>query len=243
MPTLSALILAGGHSRRMGTDKALLPLPRNSAPSNPSLSNLAPINLAPSNPVPSGQPLLLQTVQVAQQLTGDVAVVTPWPARYRALLATTDARLIQESPPPLQETRRGVKPSSGPLSGFAYGWQHTTSDWCLLLACDLPYLDAKSLHRWWCWIDSRWGGDASHRGSTNEALPMASLVSSRKGWEPLCGFYHRSCLPSLNRQIATSQRAFQPWLQQLSIARYDALSPHMLFNCNTPAEWRAVTSE
>lgn len=254
MSTLSALILAGGHSRRMGTDKALLPLPL--APSDGSSSSRE-------------QPLLLHTVKIARQVATEVAVVTPWPSRYDTFLAATDVRLIQEpfpnhqplSPkgrPPKTSLRQhpthsAKKLSAGPLSGFAYGWQHITSDWCLLLACDLPYLDAAELTQWWQWISSRLACDALAGAGTTTVgpstfppdglAPMASLAFGRKGWEPLCGFYHRSCLTSLNDHIATAQRAFHPWLQQLSIARYNNISPQIFFNCNTPVEWQTVISE
>ena len=218
MPTLSALILAGGYSRRMGTDKALLPLSHN-------------------------QPMLLRTAQIAQQIATDVAVVTPWPSRYRSLLSTTEVRLVQEpTTARCLDSGSAEKPSAGPLSGFAYGWQHITSDWCLLLACDLPYLDAVRLNQWWSWTVSAVSHDVMETG-LDGAYPMASLAAGANGWEPLCGFYHRSCLPSLTRQLATAQRAFQPWLQRLTIARYDDIAPQMFFNCNTPAEWRAVIGD
>jgi len=202
----------------MGTDKALLQLP-------------------------NGQPLLHRTVQVAQQVTPTVAVVTPWPARYHTLLADTDAQLIQEPPPnpvPRQSytaLQTEQKPSAGPLSGFAYGWQHISSDWCLLLACDLPYLNAEALNQWWHHVVST----RVVSTSTERVLPVASLVASRKGWEPLCGFYHRSCLHSLTHQLSTDQFAFQPWLQKISVVRYDEASPKMFWNCNTLADWQAVT--
>ena len=70
------MILAGGHSRRMGQDKALLKLP-------------------------DGQQLLSRTAQIAQQLTADVVVVTPWPDRYRTMLPPS-IRWVTESPMPPQ---------------------------------------------------------------------------------------------------------------------------------------------
>ncbi len=238
-PTLSVLILAGGHSRRMGQDKALLTMQ-------------------------DGQSLLLHTARVAQQIATEVAVVTPWPTRYRAHLPDA-VRLIQEPvvnqwqdlskegslsqlpSAPSKSTSSQVapqlsrnKPSAGPLSGFAYGWQHIHADWCLLLACDLPHLDVSVLQQWWAWIGSSVNNLESEHFSSN---PVASLAANDKGWEPLCGFYHRRCLPSLSRQLAEQQYAFQPWLQRLSIARYYCALPQMFFNCNTPSEWQAAIAE
>lgn len=70
---LSAIVLAGGQSSRMGKDKALI-----------SVSEV---------------PLLQQVCQVAQACTEAVYVVTPWVERYRSML---DDRcyLVQEVPLP-----------------------------------------------------------------------------------------------------------------------------------------------
>jgi molybdenum cofactor guanylyltransferase len=59
MTTLSILILAGGLSTRMGTDKALMPF--------------------------EGLPLLMHVFQTVQTLNLPIAIVTPWPERYAAL--------------------------------------------------------------------------------------------------------------------------------------------------------------
>jgi molybdenum cofactor guanylyltransferase len=56
---VTALILAGGQSSRMGADKALL--------------------------LWQGLPLLQRVVQVAQQCCATVCIVTPWPERYQQL--------------------------------------------------------------------------------------------------------------------------------------------------------------
>lgn len=235
------MILAGGHSRRMGKDKALLPLP-------------------------SGQPLLTHTYEVAAQVASQVVIVTPWPARYRSVLPTSSVFVeevfVEEPDPTAPYSKENhppsrQKPSAGPLQGFAHGWQHISADWCLLLACDMPYLNADSLNRWWRQIVS------NETARTQQAeMPKASLVATQWGWEPLCGFYHRSCVPSLlnyvnqrqanqqqsdqrqhNQLGAQRQPSFQSWLRTLPVESYTALPSKMLFNCNTPADWQALTGE
>ena len=69
---VTALILAGGKSSRMGTDKALVPW--------------------------QGTPLLQRVVQVAQQCCTTVQVMTSWPERYRPLLADSVQWCIESDP-------------------------------------------------------------------------------------------------------------------------------------------------
>ena len=171
--------------------------------------------------LPDGQLLLGKTVDVARSLTPAIFIVTPWAERYQPVIApiAPEVRWIED------------RQASGPLAGFSQVWPQIQADWCLLLACDLPNLDAQVLQQWWAWILDR-------KAIAN--LPAASLVKGSKGWEPLCGYYHRSCVPSLNQHLAAGERAFQSWLSALEIAAYSAVPNAMLFNCNTPADWRQV---
>ncbi|MGB3293452.1 MAG: NTP transferase domain-containing protein [Phormidesmis sp.] len=223
--SLSAIILAGGHSRRMGQDKALLTLP-------------------------NGQPLLQRTAQIAQQLTSDTLVVTPWPERYQPILSPTVRLVKEQTASHAQPTPQSTAKAFGPLGGFAQGWSLVRSDWCLLLACDLPYLEPDPLRQWWQWLIALppdhlslsvpTTGEPSADLKDHNAPIMASLAPGTKGWEPLCGYYHRSCLPGLHRHIAGHDRSFQSWLTTIPIAAYCALPATLLFNCNTPHDWANV---
>ncbi|MEM6449885.1 MAG: NTP transferase domain-containing protein [Cyanobacteria bacterium P01_D01_bin.105] len=241
MPSLSAMILAGGHSRRMGTDKALLSRP-------------------------DGQLLLTRTAQIAQTLTSEVVVITPWPERYKAILPPP-TKLLKEQPH-----------QRGPLGGFLQGWADIRSDWCLLLACDLPQLESEPLRRWWEWLQAQPGAaapsvseasvnkpDAS--GSEKKVRAIASLTqclnqrkltqhksaqgkASATRWEPLCGFYHRNCLPDLHCYLNSASKemrphhfSFQSWLDPLPILVYDHLPPAILFNCNTAEDWSQIIAK
>jgi molybdopterin-guanine dinucleotide biosynthesis protein A len=86
--SLAAIILAGGQSRRMGQDKALLQV--------------------------DGQPLLARTCQIAAEICNPVSVVTPWVDRYRPVLPKT-IHLIQE---PYPDDSRSAGPLMGFLRGL-----------------------------------------------------------------------------------------------------------------------------
>lgn len=239
VPLLSCVILAGGRSRRMGTDKALLKLP-------------------------DGQSLLSRTVEIARRLClssedsrePNIAIVTPWPDRYQSIIRSPVCWIED-------------KQEEGPLVGFSQAWSGVQSnvwpeiqsdvrsdiqpkiqsDWSLLLACDLPNLDEQVLSRWWQWLVST----TAHLGSE---LPEASLVMRNQRWEPLCGYYHHRCIDSMKkylmksdasrlnpRQERQSHRDFQSWLSTLNIATYSDVPNDMLFNCNRPVDWAKVVGK
>ncbi|MEM8807891.1 MAG: molybdenum cofactor guanylyltransferase [Cyanobacteria bacterium P01_G01_bin.38] len=120
---ISALILAGGYSTRMGQDKALLTL--------------------------GDKPLLQRICETALACTPNTFVVTPWPSRYQAVIPFP-AQLLRET---VIETAAHRQPSPGPLVGFAQGLRQLNqrgvkADWVLLLACDLPGLEVAVLRQW-----------------------------------------------------------------------------------------------
>jgi molybdenum cofactor guanylyltransferase len=115
---VSALVLAGGQSRRMGQDKALLHV--------------------------DGIPMLQRVCAIARQCANPVYVVTPWIERYQAIVPP-GCQLIREIST-LSDT--DDTDSHGPLMGFAQGLVQVQTEWVLLLACDLPNLKAEVLQTW-----------------------------------------------------------------------------------------------
>lgn len=183
---VTALILAGGRSRRMGSDKALSAW--------------------------HGIPLIQRVFAVAQACCTVVCVLTPWPERYQKLLPS-GVNWLQEP-----------HTFAGPLSALALGMDVIQTPWTLLLACDMPRLDAAILRQW------------------IQALPqtggMAHVPYHQDRWEPLCGFYHVDALPSLKAFLAEhgDRASFQQWLHSIDAVPLDvdmAIAP-MFFNCNTP---------
>ncbi|GAB4134106.1 MAG: molybdenum cofactor guanylyltransferase [Cyanobacteria bacterium J069] len=191
---IAAIILAGGRSTRMGRDKALIEV--------------------------DGVPMLQRTAAIAQSCAAPVFIVTPWPDRYAALLP--DCKFVTETPLP-EETE-----THGPLVGFLQGFElvaiNEPPEWMLLLACDLPRLQAADVQRW-----------AAQLGGV-DAEAIAYLPRDGQGWQPLCGFYRASSLPLLRAFVQSGGRSFQRWLAQHIVAEIPGVDFATLLNCNTPED-------
>lgn len=169
-----------------------------------------------------GTPLLRRTWEVARALTPAVWIVTPRRDRYQPLFPP-GAQWIEETPPP------SGAPPAGPLLAFQQALESIEADWVLLLACDLPNLRAEVLTQWRAAL------------ATLPTSAIAYLPHTAKGWEPLCGFYHKSCLPSLQAYAARGKRSFQGWLNQApTVVAIPQVPVEMLANCNTPADWEQL---
>ena len=213
---IAAIILAGGQSSRMGQDKALIEF--------------------------QGIPLVQKVCRVAQSCTSQVYVITPWTERYQYLVPE-GCRLIREVAfpkgrshlsGPVSTDRRDKKkaenrrkiPPPGPLVGFSQALTHVpvTTEWVLLLACDLPNLTTAVIGQW-----------SGYLAATPEES-IALLPRHAKGWEPLCGFYRRRCLALLEEFIEGGGRSFQQWLAPHPVQELPLINRQVLFNCNSPED-------
>lgn len=120
MPTLAAIVLAGGQSKRMGRDKALIPI--------------------------DGIPLLQRVCEVALHCTPIVYVITFQPETYRAIVPQTCCLLQEQTLIGETEPHGPLVGFAQALEAIHRDGMQT--EWVLLLACDLPRLSGETLHHW-----------------------------------------------------------------------------------------------
>ena len=131
-----------------------------------------------------GKPMLQRVYQVAAECTEQVYILTPWIERYQNILPS-DCNYLIES-----------QPGKGPVIGLSEGLEQISAEWILLLACDLPLLDAEIIQSW------------------INKLPqipssVLALVPQRSGiWEPMCGFYRKEIKIDLNSFLNSGKRSF-----------------------------------
>lgn len=187
---LYGLVLAGGRSTRMGTDKAAL------------------------------------RVGARTQLERALALLAPYVAR-----AFVSVRAEQRSEPlragfeQIEDTRENLGPIAGILAAQE---RHPGHAW-LVLACDLPLLDAATLERL---VQARAPGRlATAFRSSRDGLP-----------EPLCAVYEPASSAALAAYVAAGHTCPRRFLLQSDVELLPEPNPRALDNANTPEEYASAMS-
>ena len=192
---LSAAILAGGQSRRMGTDKALLRL------------------------TPDG-PTLIELVVAATSAVAD-----------EVFLVANDDRLASLG----LRTVPDAFPGAGSLGGIYSAVAGSQTPYCLVVACDMPFLSPPLLRAL-----------ADTPRDYDVLAPYLEVGTNRQGgakgvYETLHAIYARAALPTMRAQLIAEQYrivGFFPQVRVRAVAeeRVRALDPQLrsFFNVNTP---------
>jgi molybdopterin-guanine dinucleotide biosynthesis protein A len=192
---LSAAVLAGGKSRRMGEDKALLPL------------------------VEGGKPMVAIVLDRLRELADDVAIVANDRERYEAF----GARIVPDS-----------MPGIGALGGIHAALMGAKNDHCLVVACDMPFLNRQLLRL--MKLEPR---------DYDVLVPSIPGESRQRGdgfvYQTLHAIYGKGCLPAIETQIARGNRQVigffaEVRLRTVEFANVQRCDPELLtfFNANTP---------
>jgi molybdopterin-guanine dinucleotide biosynthesis protein A len=121
-------------------------------------------------------------------------------------------------------------PGEGPLGGILTALHHTSADWNLIVACDLPRISADFL-----------------RGILAEAFrsPAPILLPCGPGGrpEPLCAAYHRRALAGLEAAFARGIRKVTAAMEGLGALRLNVDEMAVFQNVNTPEDWSGYGAE
>jgi molybdenum cofactor guanylyltransferase len=184
MELTSAVILAGGQSRRMGYDKALIDF--------------------------QGRPILAHVIDTLRELSDDVIVVSNRVEAYTAF----GARVVPDYDPP-----------AGPLGGVAAGLAAMQCDRCLVVACDMPFLNLALLRY------------LIERSTAADAV----VLRLDDDFEPLHAVYRRACLASIRQHLSIGDRRVISFYADVRLtiipeADWRRLDPdaRSLANLNTP---------
>lgn len=123
------------------------------------------------------------------------------------------------------DTAEGLGPIAGIVAAQAL---HPQAAW-LVLACDLPFLDAKTLDHL---LQAR-----------QPALQATAYRSSHDGLpEPLCAIYEPASRAAILTYLETGRHCPRKFLRQAQIELIDQPNPRALDNVNTPEEYGSASA-
>jgi molybdopterin-guanine dinucleotide biosynthesis protein A len=122
-------------------------------------------------------------------------------------------------------------PGAGPLGAIVTALHHSSADWNLVAACDMPELSGEFLR---LLINATAG--CSGADALVPAGPSGRL-------EPLCAVYHRSSRPALERALACGDRSVRAALEKLHAAVIAVPEATPFQNVNTPEEWAVYAAK
>ncbi|PKP61049.1 molybdenum cofactor guanylyltransferase [Candidatus Atribacteria bacterium HGW-Atribacteria-1] len=190
LPSLTAIILAGGKSSRMGPDK------------NKSMLRL------------NGKYLIDIVISKLKCVVGDNIIIVGPPERYFSYKQVVPDLFSQK----------------GPLVGIYSGLKASSSQYNLVVGCDMPFLEVKLLKYM-----------TKNINSNDIVIPHYS-----DGYiEPLCAIYSKRCLETIERNLAEhifSVRAIFPhlkvkFIEDEEIKKYDPKF-YSFFNVNFKHDFR-----
>jgi molybdopterin-guanine dinucleotide biosynthesis protein A len=159
------------------------------------------------------------------QLERAMALLTPLVARaYVSVRRDQTADPVRARFAQIEDALEEVGPIAGILAAQA---RHPEAAW-LVLACDLPFLDARTLTHLIAARDA--AGIATAYRSSHDGLP-----------EPLCAIYEPRSHALLERHVAHGRHCPRRFLRSIEARLVEEPDPRALDNINTRAEYAAAS--
>lgn len=145
------------------------------------------------------------------------------------------------------ETVSDVFPGMGPLSGIHAGLSASTTEWGMVVACDMPFIQLEVLQDLLV-VTEKW----TELHGTTEPTLQAVIPSMDGRIHPLLAVYHRSVLPSAEECLRNRQLRLTDWLNKLNV-RYATVEdlPRVsedmwhkaAFNMNNPRDYELALEQ
>jgi molybdenum cofactor guanylyltransferase len=161
----------------------------------------------------NGCPLAMWIARAVAQSAGTATLVGP-PERYSGMGFPAIPDLF---------------PGEGPLGGILTALRHSNAEWNLIVACDMPNIDAALLSRLL---------DAAKQSSPDALLP----VTPEGRPQPLCAVYRRTCLAPFEKAFSEGARKVAAALAAVRCLRPPMGEVSQFQNVNTPEDWAAYAS-
>ncbi len=193
---LSAAILAGGQSRRMGQDKALLEV--------------------------EGRTLIEYVLEPVRTVADEVLIVASDRPEYEQF----GCRVVADR-----------FPQSGSLGGIYTAVSEAAHNYCLVLACDMPFVNT-DLSRYMA------AKERAYDALVPSLPPDRSDQGDHETLETLHAIYSKACLPAIERQLNAGVFKVIGFFSEVNVKKLSEeeiheFDPHLLsfFNANTPEEF------
>lgn len=191
--TITGVILAGGKSRRMGQNKALMYL--------------------------GEQRLIDRVAQVMRVVCDDILLVTNIPAVY----ADLGLPMVQD-----------ILPEKGALGGIYSALYHAAPASCLVVACDMPFLQASVL-----------------RYLMAQARDYDVVVPDIHGeYQPLHALYRQTCAAPIWQRMTSNRLKITDFFPEVRVRTVTArelqpFDPDLLVfqNINTPEDFQRALQQ
>jgi molybdopterin-guanine dinucleotide biosynthesis protein A len=121
-------------------------------------------------------------------------------------------------------------PGGGPLGGILTALHHTTADWNLIVACDMPEVTAEFL----AGLLAR-----AMRSRADVLLPFGPDALP----QPLCAVYHRRARAAMEDHFARGVRRVTEALAGLGVEPLAVAELSYFQNVNTPQDWAAYAAK
>jgi molybdopterin-guanine dinucleotide biosynthesis protein A len=121
-------------------------------------------------------------------------------------------------------------PGEGPLGGIVTALNHTSEDWNLLTACDMPGLSTVLLRRLL---------DAAELRDADVLIPLGPSGLP----EPLCAVYHRRARGAIQTAFDRGVRRVTDALGEIRTVTLPVPEVAQFQNVNTPEDWAGYAAE